>query len=66
MSAARWKGPTASDETVELWQRVEVVAELTCEPRWVFGARVGDGNASVLSRASMVDEPSTLKIELIY
>jgi hypothetical protein len=42
------------------------VAELTSEPRWAFGAGVGDGNASVLSRASMVDEPSTLKIELIY
>src|SRR6476660_9162083 len=55
-----------SAETVELWQRVEVVAELTCEPRWAFGAGVGNGNASVLSRASMVDEPSTLKIELIY
>ena len=55
-----------SAETVELWQRVEVVAELTCEPRWAFGAGVGNGNASVLSRASMVDQPSTLKIELIY
>jgi hypothetical protein len=54
-----------SAETVELWQRVEVVA-LTSEPRWAFGAGVGNGNASVLSRASMVDEPSTLKIELIY
>ena len=42
------------------------MAELTCEPRWAFGAGVGNGNASVLSRASMVDEPSTLKIELIY
>ena len=52
-----------SAETVELWQRVEVVAELTCEPRRAFGAGVGNGNASVLSR---VDEPSTLKIELIY
>ena len=42
------------------------MAELTSEPRWAFGAGVGNGNASVLSRASMVDEPSTLKIELIY
>ena len=42
------------------------MAELTCEPRWAFGAGVGNGKASVLSRASMVDEPSTLKIELIY
>ena len=57
---------SSSAETVELWQRVEVVAELTCEPRWAFGAGVGNGNASLLSRASMVDEPSTLKIELIY
>ncbi len=42
------------------------MAELTCEPRWAFGAAVGNGNASEVSRASMVDEPSTLKIELIY
>ena len=42
------------------------MAALTSEPRWAFGAGVGNGNASVLSRASMVDEPSTLKIELIY
>ena len=46
---------TRSAETVELWQRVEVVAELTCEPRWAFGAGVGNGNASVLSLNPPID-----------